>query len=355
MAAMPELPEDAPGARVSTLKDVARVSGFSTSTVSRALTGIGSVDPRTRTLIESVARDLGYRPHEAARMLVTRRSRVIGVMVATLEPNRRISHPFLRELLDEMKYSAGEASYDLLLLAGRPEESAEHYVHRALSRRVDGLVLLGIDRSEIDRGGREVRELAKVGVPTVCVDVDIRVLGRWFGYVTSDNAGGARLAVRHLLEAGRTEIACCAGRLDTPPGHERLKGYREELEAAALPFREERVIVGDFGERSGYGAMRRLLSLRDPPDAVFVCGDLMAIGASRALEEAGVRVPDDVAIVGFDDVEAASIVRPRLTTIRQDKAGLAAAAVSMVGAMQGRDDAVRHHVSPVELIVRESA
>jgi LacI family transcriptional regulator len=344
------------GARVTTLRDVARVSGFSTSTVSRALTGIGSVDPKTKTLIESVARDLGYRPHEGARTLVTRRSHVVGVIIATLEPHRRISHPFLRELLDEMKYSAGERSYDLLLLAGRPDESAEHYVHRALSRRVDGLVLLGIDRSEIDRGGREVRELATVGVPTVCVDLDIRALGPWFGYVTSDNAGGARLAVRHLLDAGRRQIACCAGRLDTPPGHERLEGYRRELEAAGLPYREELVIVGDFTERAGYGAMRRLLSLRDQPDAVFACGDLMAIGAIRAIEEAGLRVPDDVAIVGFDDVEAASITRPPLTTVRQDKAALADAAVSMVGEMlRARDETRRHHTAPVELVVRASS
>jgi LacI family transcriptional regulator len=314
------------------------------------------VDAKTKTLIESVARDLGYRPHEGARTLVTRRSHVVGVLVATLEPHRRVSHPFLRELLDAMKYSAGERSYDLLLLAGRPDESAEHYVHRALSRRVDGLVLLGIDRSEIDRGGREVRELATVGVPTVCVDLDIRALGPWFGYVTSDNAGGARLAVRHLLDAGRTEIACCAGRLDTPPGHERLEGYRTELEAAGLPYREERVVVGDFTERAGHGAMRRLLSLRDQPDAVFVCGDLMAIGAIRAIEEAGLRVPDDVAIVGFDDVEAASITRPPLTTIRQDTAALADAAVSMVGEMlDARDHARRHHVVPVELVARGSA
>jgi LacI family transcriptional regulator len=353
---MAAMTEGTPVARVTTLKDVARVSGFSTSTVSRALTGIGSVDPKTKTLIESVARDLGYRPHEAARLLVTRRSHLIGVMVATLEPHRRISHPFLRELLDEMKYSAGEGNYDLLLLTGRPDETAEHYVHRALSRRVDGLVLLGIDRSEIDRGGREVRELATVGVPTVCVDLDIRALGPWFGFVTSDNGRGARLAVRHLLDAGRRQLACCAGRLDTPPGYERLEGYRHELEAAGLAYREERVIVADFTERGGYDAMRRLLSLREQPDAVFVCGDLMAIGAVRAIEEAGLRVPDDVAIVGYDDVEAASVSRPPLTTVRQDKAALARAAVSMVGEMlQTRDEATRRQVVPVELVVRESA
>lgn len=343
-------------ARVTTLKDVARVSGFSVSTVSRALTGIGSVDPATKERIEAVARDLGYRPHAGARMLVTRRSHVIGVIVATLEPHRRIDHPYLRELLDAMRYGAGDGAYDLLLLAGRPGETAEHYVHRALSRRVDGIVLLGIDRSEIDRGGREVRELASVGVPTVAVDLDIRSFGPWFGYVTSDNAGGARLAVRRLLERGCSRIACCAGRLDTPPGAERLAGYRDALAAAGLPYREELVVVEDFTEEGGRRAMRRLLSLRELPDAVFAAGDLMAIGAMRVVQEQGLRVPDDVAIAGFDDVEPASIVRPALTTVRQDRDALARAAVAMIGdLLDDRDAAERCFVGPVELVIRDSA
>lgn len=343
-------------ASVATLKDVARVSGFSISTVSRALTGTGSVDPHTKSLIESVARDLGYRPHVGARMLVTRRSHVIGVIVATLEPPRRVSHPFLRELLDALKYSAGEGSYDLLLIAGHPEESAEHYVHRALSRRVDGLVLIGVDRSEIDRGGAEVRELASVGVPTVAFDLDIRSFGPWFGYVTSDNEAGARLAVRHLVERGRKRIACCAGPLDTPAGAERLAGYREELAASGLPFRDEYVAAGDFSERSGARAMHTLLSLREPPDAVFVCGDLMAVGAMRVLADAGRPVPEEIAIVGFDDVEAAEIVSPALTTIRQDKDELARAAVAMVGEMLADpESAPRQAIVPVELVVRASS
>ena len=346
---------DKPPSSVTTLRDVARVSGFSTSTVSRALTDTGSVDPKTKAMIGSVARDLGYRPHAAARSLVTRRSHVIGVIVATLEPHRRISHPFLREVMDAMKYSAGDANYDLLLLTGHPEESAEHYVHRALSRRVDGLVLLGIDRREIDRGGREVRELATAGVPTVCIDVDIRVFGPWFGYVTSDNIGGARMAVRHLLDLGRRRIACCTGPLDTPPGNERLVGYRRELEEAGELYRDEYVVVEDLEEGGGYRAMRRFLSLRDLPDAVFLGGDLMAIGAMKAIFEAGMKVPDDIAIVGFDDIEAASIVRPSLTTVHQDEDGLARAAVTMLGEMlRGRERVDNHHVEAVELVVRES-
>ncbi|MGZ4385689.1 MAG: LacI family DNA-binding transcriptional regulator [Gaiellaceae bacterium] len=341
--------------RVNTLKDVARVSGFSMSTVSRALTGIGSVDPRTKERIASVARDLGYRPHAAARTLATSRSHVIGVIFGTLEPHRRISHPFLREVLEGMNFRAGEANYDLLLLAGHPEETPEHYVHRALSRRVDGLVLLGIDRSEIDRGGSEVRELASAGIPTIGIDVDIRAFGPWFGYVTSDNVGGACLAVRHLLELGRSRVACCTGPLDTPPGNERLVGYTQALESAGKPYREEQVVVANFTEQGGYHAMRRLLSLREIPDAVFVGGDLMAIGAMKAIFEAGIRVPEEIAIVGFDDVEAASMVRPALTTVRQNTDGLGGASVAMVAdILRRREEADLHHVEPVELVVRES-
>jgi LacI family transcriptional regulator, galactose operon repressor len=343
-------------AGLPTLKDVARVSGLSISTVQRALTGVGSVDPKTKELVLSVARDLGYRPHAGARLLVTRRSQVIGVIVGTLEPQRRINHPFLRELLDALRFAAGDANYDLLLLAGHPDESPEHYVHRALSRRVDGLILLGIDRSEIDRGGREVRELETAGVPTICVDVDLRSFGPWFGYVTSDNEGGGVVAVDHLLKTGRTRIACIAGRLDTPPGAERLAGYRQELEERGHAYREENVVVADFSEAGGYRAMRQLLSLREVPDAVFACGDLMAIGAMRAIADSGLSVPGDIAVVGFDDIEAAAIVRPALTTIRQDREELARGAVRLVGRLLESPDepGSREFVGPVALEVRGS-
>lgn len=344
------------GRRVATLKDVARVSGFSVSTVSRALTGIGSVDPRTRTLVSSVARELGYRPHAAAQLLVTRRSYVIGVIVATLQPQRRVNHPFLREMLDSLRYSAGDGNYDVLLLAGHPEESPQSFVHRAISRRVDGLILLGIDRGEIDRGGQEVAELASVGVPTVAFDVDIRGLGPWFGCVTSDNVGGGRMAVEHLVAQGRTKIACLTGWLTTVPGRERLEGYRQALDAAGFPYRDEYVSDSDFTEADGYRALRRMLSLREPPDAVFAAGDLMAIGAIRAIREGGLRVPEDVAVVGFDDIEVAAFTRPRLTTVRQDTEALAAAAVAMVDEMMDLDeDANRNQVLPVQLVVRESS
>ena len=341
---------------VPTLKDVARVSGVSISTVSRALTGVGSVDPKTKALVESVARDLGYRPHAGARLLVTRRSHVVGVIVATLEPQRRVNHPFLREVLDALRYCAGAANYDLLLLAGHRDESPEHYLHRALSRRVDGLILLGIDRSEIDRGGREIRELKNAGVPTIGVDVDLRSLGPWFGYVTSTNHAGGEVAVDHLLALGRTRLACIAGRLDTPPGAERLAGYKQELESRGLDYREESVVVGDFSEEGGYRAMRQLLSLRDVPDAVFACGDLMAIGAMRAIADAGLSVPLDIAVIGFDDIEAASIVRPTLSTIRQDRNGLARAAIELVDRLLETPEEAgsRERVASVELRVRES-
>jgi LacI family transcriptional regulator len=213
-------------------------------------------------------------------------------------------------------------------------------------------VLLGIDRSEIDRGGREVRELASAGVPTVGVDIDIRSFGPRFGYVTSENERGGSLAVQHLLERARTRVACIAGRLDTPPGAERLAGYRHELQQRDLPDRDELVVVADFSEEGGYRAMRQLLSLREVPDGVFACGDLMAIGALRAISESGLSVPDDVALIGFDDIEAASIVRPALTTVRQDRNALATAAIALIGTL---DEGDRKATVPVELVVRDSA
>jgi LacI family transcriptional regulator len=344
---VPARPGDNPAA---TIKDVARLSGFSTSTVSRALTASGHVDPRTRELIRAVARDLGYRPDAAARTLVTSRSNVIGVVLSTFDRRARVHHPFLQELLEGMKFRAGESGYDIMLLAGRLDATPEEYVDQALRRRVDGVVLLSVNDEE-----REVRALAEESIPTVGIDVDVRAMHRESGFVTSDNVMGARLAVRHLLALGRTRVACIAGLVDTPPGRERLLGYREELEASGIGFREEYVAQGRFDHATGYRSASQLLSLREPPDAIFATSDVAAVGALDALIDEGVAVPGDVALVGYDDIALASIVRPSLTTVRQRKDELGDAAISMlIELMRNKEDAELLHVEPVELVVRQT-
>jgi LacI family transcriptional regulator len=172
--------------------------------------------------------------------------------------------------------------------------------------------------------------------------------------VSSDSVEGARLAVRHLHDLGHTRIATIAGLPDTKPGGDRLRGYRVELAARGLEAIER---VGDFYAESGEAAMRELLELPDPPTAVFAASDMMALGAITAIAAVGLRVPEDISVVGFDDIAAARLAQPRLTTIRHDKVGLGlAAAAALVDEIERPGAAAPAPVTlPVELVVRESS
>jgi LacI family transcriptional regulator len=287
-------------------------------------------------------RELDYVPSAAARTLVRRRSELIGVVVNTGE-HPDLKHPFFQDVLVGLKHALDEREYDLLLLS-----SGRAFLRRALQHHVDGLVLMGVDRASPD-----LHSLLGRGLPAVAVDLDVR--GARAGFVTSDNVAGARAAVGHLAALGHERIATITGLEHTRPGADRLAGYRAELRARRLPRRAAFVRRGDFYPESGYDAMRRLLALPESPTAVFAASDEMAIGALSALHEAGVSVPDEISVVGFDDVQAAALVRPPLTTIRQDKAALGAAAAEAILALAESEDAVPPAlVLPVELVVRGS-
>jgi LacI family transcriptional regulator, galactose operon repressor len=328
------------------------LSGVSVATVSRVLNDYVDVSDATRKRVLKVARDLDYTPSAAARTLVMQRSQVIGVILETGEGHPDLEHPFFQEVLVGLKHRVGAGGYDLLLFAteipgnGSGEPS---FLRRARHHGVDGLVVMGVDSQNAD-----IQKLARSPIPTVAVDLDL--VGRRTGHVISDNLGGARLAVRHLHEQGHARIATVTGMLSTRPGADRLLGYRAELEALGLPYRDDYVQEGDFYFESGYRGMQALLDLETPPTAVFAAGDVMAAACVRAAEERGVRVPDDVALVGFDDIQLAAMIQPALTTIRQDKIGLGATAGDAVLRMIEETDAVPPvAVLPVELVVRESS
>ncbi|MFD0665038.1 substrate-binding domain-containing protein [Thermocatellispora tengchongensis] len=240
--------------------------------------------------------------------------------------------------------------------AQRPRTPPAHAGRRAGRRRLaraakrhdlDGIVF-------IDAGAPDpaLADLAASGLP--CVALDRPVTGPRATYVTSDNVGGARAAVAHLHARGRRRIATIAGPRRTWPGADRLAGYRLELSALGLPYREELVAEGDFYLDSGHAAMRRLLAPDERPDAVFAAGDQMAIGALRALAEAGLRVPEDVALVGFDDIELAALVPPGLTTVAQDKTAFGTAAARALIAMLPPSPATPHPpaILPTRLVIR---
>ena len=337
---------------MSTIREVAARSGVSVATVSRVLNGYSDVSAETRQRVISAARKLDYTPNAAARALVQRRTRLIGVILFTGEEHPDLQHPFFLEVLVGLKHSLGADGYDVLLFAHEQPGAGNGphaYARRARHHGVDGVVVLAVDDVEEP----ELQKLIALGTPVVAVD--LALAGPRASYVASDNLGGARLAVRHLHALGHTRIATIGGLAHTKPAADRLLGFRAELQELGLPQQPRYEAVGDFYVESGEAAMRKLLALREPPTAVFAASDMMAVGAIKAIEEAGLRCPNDIAVVGFDDIQLAELVSPALTTVRQDKRALGvAAARSLVQLIDDADAAPHVSVLPVELVVRQS-
>jgi LacI family transcriptional regulator len=324
----------------------------SVSTVSRVFNGYDDVSPATRERVLEIARKLDYAPSAAARTLVKQRSQLIGVVLFTGYEHPDIHHPFFQEVLVGLKHGIGELGYDLLLFAteqpgssrGRPHS----YLRRAEQHRADGIVVMGVDRAD-----PEVDKLVRSDIPVIAVDID--VVGDHTSFVASDNIGGARLAVRHLHGLGHTRIATIAGPSATKPGADRTLGFRAEMRELGLTIPPGYEVEGDFYPESAERAMQSMLALPEPPTAVFVAADMMAVGAIRAAQSAGLSVPEDLAIVGFDDIRVAELVSPPLTTIRQDMVGIGlAAGRALVEQIENPDVTPPVLTLPVELVVRES-
>ncbi len=322
------------------------------ATVSRVLNDYPDVSAQTRERVLEGIREANFQPDRAARSLVTGRSQVIGIVLETGAGHPDLQHPFFQEVLVGLKHTVASAAYDLLLFATEPREPAVEpasYLRRMHHHRLDGVILMGTDHRD-----PHIQEVVQSGVP--CMAVDLGVEGGRTGYVTSDNVQGATLAVRHLHGLGHRRIAFIGGPGDTLPGGDRLVGYRREIEKLGLPYRSEYVRAGDFYPDSGYAAMEGFLTLAEPPTAVFAASDLMAAGVIQCLADRGLKAPDDVAIVGFDDIPLAGLLQPALTTIRQDKEGLGAAAGQAVVRMIADPDLAPQVIRlPVELVARESS
>lgn len=331
-----------------TIRDIARQAGVSITTVSRALNNYPDVNTETRQRILDLVRELGYQPSTVARSLTTRRSWLLGVFYQD-HVRTDLLHPFFQEVILGFKETAGEQGYDLVFFANTtPEGDGRSYLQRCQNRHVDGVVLMGLPP---DAPG--IGELARNGIPLVAVDLD--VAGRKSATVVSDNVAGARMAVEHLVTLGHRRLAHICGHLSSLAGRERLKGYQTALSAARLHYDPQLVADGDWTLEGGYAAMRSLLDQPQRPTAVFAGGDLMAIGAIHALHDAGLRVPEDVAVIGFDDIAACAYVQPALSTIRQDKRGLGRhAAQELLAMVEDPEHVPAGHVLPVSLVARAS-
>jgi len=324
-----------------TIEEVAAAAGVGRGTVSRVINGSPQVSPRARAAVERAIDNLGYTPNRAARSLVTHRTDSVALVVSE-SGERFFAEPFFGRIVQAVSSALSSARLQLLLtIAQSPQERLrlEHYLTR---QHVDGAMLLSLHGSDPLPAHLEER-----GVPTVRVG---RPMTPEFSFcVDADNMGGARQAAEHLLARGRRRIAAIAGPQDMAAGVARLAGFRQVVGDAGL------VEFGDFSEDSGAAAMRRLLALRPDLDAVFAASDPMAAGAMRVLKESGRRIPDDVAVVGFDDSAIARHTGPPLTSVHQPVEDMGRELVRLLLArIHGDELPVAEVVLRTRLVVRDS-
>jgi LacI family transcriptional regulator, repressor for deo operon, udp, cdd, tsx, nupC, and nupG len=335
--------------RKPTIRDVAAAAGVSRGTVSRVINGGHWVSPDARAAVEEAIRRTGYTANHAARSLATGRAGSLAFLLT--EPQHLLfDDPTFALLLRGAAEALAQRSMTLVLLvAGTPAERA-NVAHYVSAGHVDGVLLISSHEAD-----PILEELLEAGVPTVCCGIplghEVRV-----PTVSVDEAGSAREMTRYLRERGHRRIAMIAGPPDTPGGRYRLVGFREEMGADFDPALVE---AGDYSQDSGAAAMARLLERAPAIDAVFAASDRMAAGAITTLRRAGLRVPDDVAVAGFDDIQEARYSRPSLTTVRPDRAQIARRAVELLvdrlaGGVGERPPPDAPFVADFALQVRES-
>jgi DNA-binding LacI/PurR family transcriptional regulator len=324
------------------------MAGVSAATVSRVVNNNPRVNPEIRLAVNQAIERLGYVPNRAARSLMTRRTDSIGVVIRETA-GRLFGDPYFGQLMLGISEEASAAERQLVLLAAPTTEAATRVEQYVVGRHVDGVIVVG------PHGGDQLpARLARRRVPVVVNDRPID--GARVSYVDSDNHAGARLAVEHLVAGGRRRIATIHGTLELASGEDRLVGYREALATAGLSVDATLESDGDFSPVRAGQAMRELLTRRSDLDAVFVASDSMAVAALRVLRDAGCRVPEDVAIVGFDDSPVAAETSPALTTVRQPIEAMGRAMVrQLLRQIDHPEEPAQRIVFATELIVRDSS
>lgn len=327
---------------MASIVDVARQAGVSVTTVSKVLNNYSDVSSKTRRKVNDAIRELKYLPNVAARGLVKRRSWTIGLYLWG-----NLTNPFVTELIEGTRECFVRDGYDILHLSTQPERPEYSLVNHCLSRHVDGVIVFGVCWSDPN-----ANELIKAEIPTMFVDLDL--IGRRAGYITADRKG-VFLGVEHLYRLGHRKISFVSGDFGSFVGKTRFESYQKGLRTFSIPYMTKYVEVADYSEEGGYRAMQRFLELPDRPTGVICTSDRAAIGAIRAVQDHGLRVPDDVSVIGFDNTIYAQLFRPQLTTIDQNVISMGtSAAEHLVAMIEDPNYSPPVVVTPVELIVRET-
>ncbi len=293
---------------IVTIHDVAKKSGYSITTVSRALNGYDDVNEKTREKIIEVAKELNYKPNRVARSLVSKKVDTIGLFVLG---RTSFQQGFIFDIVSGLMDEVSEHDFDLLIFGTQSLKTGLPFQQLCHQRGVGGAVITGLKIND-----PIIKELEKSEVPTVLVDVPIK--GEKATYITFDNQQGAIQAIDYLASLGHKNIGFINGHMEAWVCFERFDGYKKGLAKNNLPFKEEYIFNGDFTKESGRKGAKKLIERNPELTAIFVASDVMAVGALEELVAKGFDVPKDISIIGFDDQDFAAFTYPTLSTIRQN-------------------------------------
>ncbi|MEZ0537499.1 LacI family DNA-binding transcriptional regulator [Caldicellulosiruptoraceae bacterium PP1] len=328
----------------ATIKDIAKALGISPSTVSRALNNYSDINPQTKDKVMEMARKLNYTPNLFAKSLVTNKTKRIGLFIEDME-REGIYGTFYYEILASFRKVAIDNGYEVVLLSTTSEEQKRIHLETIFSEKhLEGAFIMGLRTDD-----QYIKEIEEISYPIVLFDIPIK--SQNIGYVSIDNQKGAQLAVDYLISLGHKKIGFLNGHDKAYVSQERLNGYILSLLKNSIEYNKDFVINGDFAEESGYKNAEKFLEMK--VTAIFAASDMMAIGLIKRFKELNVRIPEDISIIGFDDISLSSYITPTLTTIRQDKTEIGRSAFYLLLNLMSKQPINQIILEP-ELIKRES-
>ncbi len=330
-----------------TIRDIAKLAGVSPATVSKTINNYSGVNEETRRKVQSIIEETGYQPTFSAKALATKKSNLIGLVYAG-KINVDIHHPFFNQVIASFNKEIGRLGYDLLTFSNETfKANQSSYIARCRHFQIDGCLIIAGEELE-----DSIKMLDQSDIP--CVGIDLKLEGQNSSFVMTDNHKISSEVVEHFYKHSIKDIAYIGGKPDNAVASIRTEGFFTAMKKFGLSIKDKWVQYGTFFEDSGYEAMKRILEQKPYPEAVFVASDLMALGAIRACKEHGLQVPQDIRIVGCDDIEACRYSSPQLTTVKQDKIMLGKLAARMLNDIVNAN----HSISPVlidpTLIIRQS-
>jgi len=326
-----------------TLRKVAEKAGVSVNTASRAINNKSDINEETKKRVLQIAQELGYVQNATAVALRTKKTRTLGVAIAD---NR---NPFYAEVLNGMEMSAREKNYHIILAnTQRDYKKEEEAINLLLTKRVDGLLITPVQDRDDD-----IKNLIDANIPFVIVGRDFENIE--VDAVYNDEVKGGFLATEYLIKKGHKRVALINGFLHKSPARGRLEGYKKALNKYRIPLDDSLISVGDINMEDGHERTKQMLEKNIDFTAIFAYNDMMAFGAMQAIKEKGLRIPEDIGLVGYDDIPFSSLISPSLTTIRLKKQELGAESVKLLlSRINGNRKKMKKIMLDVELQIRES-